>query len=96
MGWLSAIAIFFIIWWVVLFTVLPIGVRTQAEAGHVEPGTEAGAPVAPRIGHKLMLTTAIAIVVFSVFYFLTVIMGWSVDDIPRIVPSYGTVEPAAN
>jgi predicted secreted protein len=90
MGWLSAVAIFFIIWWVTLFAVLPIGVRSQAEAGHVEPGTEAGAPVAPRIGFKLLLTTAIAIAVFAVFYFLTVIMGWSVDDLPRIVPDYSS------
>ena len=92
MGWLSAIAVFYIIWWVVLFTVLPIGVRTQIEDGYVEPGTEAGAPVAPRIGFKLMLTTVIAIAVFAVFYFLTVIMGWSVDDLPRIVPDYGSVD----
>ncbi|RKF06346.1 DUF1467 family protein [Oceaniradius stylonematis] len=90
MGWLSAVAIFFIIWWVTLFAVLPIGVRSQAEAGHVEPGTEAGAPVAPRIGFKLLLTTAIAIAVFAVFYFLTVVMGWSVDDLPRIVPDYSS------
>ncbi|WP_424992173.1 DUF1467 family protein [Oceaniradius stylonematis] len=90
MGWLSAVAVFFIIWWVTLFAVLPIGVRSQAEAGHVEPGTEAGAPVAPRIGFKLLLTTAIAIAVFAVFYFLTVVMGWSVDDLPRIVPDYSS------
>ena len=58
----------------------------------MEPGTEAGAPVSPRIGFKLLLTTAIAIGVFSVFYFLTVIMGWSVDDLPRFVPDYGSVD----
>jgi len=34
-----AIAIYFIIWWTVLFAVLPIGVRTQAEDGAVVPGT---------------------------------------------------------
>ncbi|MBO6636475.1 MAG: DUF1467 family protein [Roseitalea sp.] len=92
MGWLSAVAIFFIIWWVTLFAVLPIGVRSQAEAGHVEPGTEAGAPVAPRMGYKLLLTTGISIAVFALFYFLTVTMGWSVDDLPRIVPDFGSVD----
>ena len=90
MGWLSAVAVFFIIWWVTLFAVLPFGVRSQAESGHVEPGTEAGAPVAPRIGYKLLLTTGISILVFAVFYFLTVTMGWSVDDLPRIVPDYSS------
>ncbi|MEQ8544350.1 MAG: DUF1467 family protein [Roseitalea porphyridii] len=88
MGWLSAFAIFFIIWWVVLFAVLPFGVRSQAEDGSVEPGTEAGAPVAPRLGFKVALTTAIAIGVFSIFYVLTVTMGLSVDDIPSIVPDF--------
>ena len=36
----TAIAIYFIIWWVVLFAVLPFGVRSQEESGAVEPGTE--------------------------------------------------------
>lgn len=88
MGWLSAFAIFFIIWWTSLFAVLPIGVRTQADAGDVEPGTEAGAPVTHNMGRKLLITTGISVVVFSIFYFLTVIMGWGVDDIPTIVPDF--------
>ena len=29
----TALAIYFIIWWVVLFTVLPFGIRSQAEHG---------------------------------------------------------------
>ncbi|WP_306117924.1 MULTISPECIES: DUF1467 family protein [unclassified Roseitalea] len=94
MGWLSAIAIFFIIWWVVLFTVLPFGVRSQHEQGEVTDGTEAGAPVAPRMGYKVMLTTAIAIVVFALFYIVTVVIGLGLDDIPAIVPDFGAVEPA--
>ncbi len=92
MGWLSAIAVFFIIWWVVLFTVLPIGVRSQLEDGHVTDGTEAGAPANPRIGQKLLWTTGIAMAIFALFYLVTVVMGFSVDDIPRIVPDYGSVD----
>lgn len=92
MGWLSGFAVFFIIWWVVLFTVLPFGVRSQLEDGHIEPGTEAGAPVAPRIGFKLLLTTAIAVLVFAIFYWLTVVMGFSVDDVPPMVPNRGPAD----
>ena len=33
MAWTTAAAIYFVIWWVVLFTVLPFGVRNAAEAG---------------------------------------------------------------
>ena len=40
----TAIAIYFIIWWVVLFAVLPWGVRSQEESGAVAPGTDPGAP----------------------------------------------------
>jgi hypothetical protein len=44
-----AIAIFFTTWFVVLFAVLPFGVRSQDEAGDIVPGTDPGAPVAPRL-----------------------------------------------
>ena len=43
----TAIAIYFIIWWVVLFAVLPWGVRSQQESGDVVSGTDPGAPVDP-------------------------------------------------
>ena len=44
MSVLSVVAVYFIIWWVTLFAVLPWGVRSQAEAADVAPGTEPGAP----------------------------------------------------
>jgi predicted secreted protein len=63
------LAIFFTIWWVVLFAVLPFGVRSHEEAGVDRPtGTDAGAPVAPRIGVKLLATTVLAAIVFAVVY----------------------------
>ena len=43
-----AIAIYLIIWWTVLFAVLPLGVRTQGEDGVVVPGTPESAPTHPR------------------------------------------------
>ncbi|MEL6921739.1 MAG: DUF1467 family protein [Pseudomonadota bacterium] len=88
MGWLSAFAIFFIIWWTTLFAVLPIGVRSQAEDSDVVLGTEAGAPSNPNLRFKVLLTTLISLVVFGIFYWLTVINGWGVNDIPRIVPDF--------
>jgi predicted secreted protein len=63
------LAIYFTIWWVVLFAVLPFGVRNHEEAGVDRPvGTDAGAPVAPRIGVKLLVTTVVAAVVFAAVY----------------------------
>ncbi|MEO0544244.1 MAG: DUF1467 family protein [Pseudomonadota bacterium] len=86
MSWLSAFAIYFIIWWVTLFTVLPLGVRSQAEESDVILGTEKGAPTNPRLGFKLLLTTGIALLVFGAFYWITVVNGWGVMDVPMIVP----------
>ena len=59
-----AIAIYFTTWWVVLFAVLPWGVRSQQEAREVVPGSDPGAPTIPRLLVKALWTTAIAAVVF--------------------------------
>ena len=64
----TALAIFFLIWWVVLFAVLPWGVRSQHEGGEMAPGTDPGAPTHFRLGQKLLWTTLVAIVVFAAFY----------------------------
>ena len=61
----TAIAIYFVIWWVVLFMVLPWGVRSQEEGGEVISGSDPGAPVVPRLWWKLVWTTAISCVVFA-------------------------------
>jgi predicted secreted protein len=62
----TAIAIYFIVWWVVLFAVLPFGVRSQQGSGAVEPGTDPGAPVVPAIWRKLVWTTVAATIIFAV------------------------------
>ncbi|MEL6437368.1 MAG: DUF1467 family protein [Pseudomonadota bacterium] len=88
MSLLSAFAIYFIIWWVTLFAILPLGVRSQAEESDVILGTETGAPIRPQLGRKALLTTLVASIVFAIFYWVTIVQGWGVDDIPRIVPDF--------
>jgi len=61
-------AVFFLIWWVVLFAVLPWGVHSQEEGADIVPGTDPGAPAVPKLGRKLMWTTLVACVVFAAFY----------------------------
>jgi len=68
MGLALSIAVFFIIWWVVLFAVLPWGVRSHEEQGSVEPGTVESAPVAPRLAAKFIATTLIAALIFAGFF----------------------------
>ncbi|HRN88180.1 DUF1467 family protein [Hyphomicrobium sp.] len=59
------IALYFVIWWLTLFTVLPFGVRTQGEAGKVVAGTPESAPATPRILRTLLINTVVAAVVFA-------------------------------
>ena len=64
----TALAIYFLIWWVTLFAVLPWGVRNQEEAGEITPGTDPGAPAVHVLGRKLMWTTVVASTVFGILY----------------------------
>ena len=60
-----AIAIYLVIWWTVLFAVLPIGVRTQGEDGAVVPGTPASAPTRPRLVRVALITTLVSALLFA-------------------------------
>ncbi|HVV80150.1 MAG TPA: DUF1467 family protein [Pseudolabrys sp.] len=62
----TVIAIYFLIWWIVLFAVLPFGIRSQHEGAEFAEGTDPGAPIAARIGMKLVWTTVVATVVFII------------------------------
>ncbi|HYC18059.1 MAG TPA: DUF1467 family protein [Pseudolabrys sp.] len=64
----TVIAIYFLIWWVTLFAVLPWGVRNQEESGEVVPGTDPGAPAIHRVWGKLGWTTLVATVIFGILY----------------------------
>ncbi len=77
----TALAIYFLIWWVVLFAVLPFGVRSQHESGEVIAGTDPGAPAMPRLRNKLIWTTGVATVVFGLFYAVYVTQIVSLDDL---------------
>jgi predicted secreted protein len=65
----TAIAIYFLIWWLTLFAVLPFGVRSQHETGEVAPGSDPGAPAIPALGKKLIWTTIVATALFAAFYY---------------------------
>ena len=69
MGWYSGVATYLILWWLVLFTVLPWGVRTPDEVD-VEKGNEVGAPARPRLVLKMAVTTGIAALVWGVVFWL--------------------------
>ena len=66
----SALAIYFVMWWTVLFAVLPWGIRSQIEDNSVVAGTDPGAPSRPRLLRIVVITTMISGVLFGVFYWL--------------------------
>ncbi|HLI14068.1 MAG TPA: DUF1467 family protein [Alphaproteobacteria bacterium] len=67
MTWFEGLVTYVIIWWLVLFTVLPWGVRIPDEA---EKGHATSAPVRPRLWLKVAVTTAVAFLLWGVAYWL--------------------------
>jgi len=65
----SALAIYFVVWWVTLFAVLPFGIHSQQENGEVSMGTDPGAPVLARMGRKLLWTTLISLIIFGTGFY---------------------------
>jgi len=65
MTWLNGIVVYILVWWVVLFAILPLWV-TPADPD--DPGHAAGAPKNPYLGRKLALTTAVAAVIWLLIY----------------------------
>ena len=61
----TAFAIYFVIWWITLFLTLPFGIRSQHEDGGGAAGTDPGAPIASRMGARLVWTTALSAVIFA-------------------------------
>lgn len=59
-----AVAIYFTMWWTVLFAVLPFGVRSQHETDTVVPGSEPGAPQQPQLLKKAFWTTVATSLLF--------------------------------
>lgn len=78
----SVLAIYFIIWWVVLFAVLPWGVRSQAESADVTPGTDPGAPVRPLLLRKLLATTLIAALITGALIYVFTSGVVRLEDFP--------------
>ncbi|THK39915.1 DUF1467 family protein [Ensifer sp. MPMI2T] len=84
----STLAIYFIIWWLTLFAVLPLGVRTQAEENDVVPGSVESAPARFRALRVVLLTTAIAAAIHLGWYVVSVKLGYGIDSIPRFAPEF--------
>lgn len=63
----TSIAIYFVIWWVVLFAVLPFRVKSQVEAGDIEAGSDPGAPHKAHLLWYALVTSGVATIASLVF-----------------------------
>jgi predicted secreted protein len=82
----TAIAIYFVVWWIVLFAVLPFGMRAQADDNSVVAGTPASAPTRSHFGKAAFRTTIVSAILVGAFYLVFDTMGYSFADLPLMVP----------
>jgi predicted secreted protein len=67
MSWATGLMVYLVIWWTVLFAILPLGVRRMENPGK---GQERGAPERPDLVRKAIITSIVAAVLWSAFFFL--------------------------
>jgi predicted secreted protein len=65
MGWLSGILVYLVVWWLVIFMVLPWGVKPP---DNPEPGHATSAPDRPMLWRKVAITSVITAVVWVIIY----------------------------
>lgn len=71
----GACGLYFIVWWTVLFAILPIRIRTQSDLDDIVPGTEPGAPAAPALRERAIWTSIAATAVFALISMLAPLAG---------------------
>ena len=80
MNWLGSFFVYLVLWWVVLFAVLPWGVQRQENP---EPGHDPGAPKVTHLKKKLVATTLITLVIWSIGVLLIWYFGLSLTMLER-------------
>ena len=69
MGLVTGIAVYFVIWWITLFMVLPFGIERDNK---IEEGNDPGAPVKHRMYFKIGVNTILAFAFWLIIYFIDV------------------------
>jgi predicted secreted protein len=87
-SFISIFAEYFICWWITLFMMLPIGLRTQADENQVVNGTVKSAPAHFRFWRLFLLTTAVSAVLYAGWYFITQVYGLNAMSLPKFVPDF--------
>lgn len=80
---IAIVGIYFVVWWLVLFAVMPFGMHTQDDDGDVVLGTARSAPVRPNLLKKAIAATIVATLVVGALVFAVDYFGitvWSLAD----------------
>ncbi|MBB3951142.1 DUF1467 family protein [Aureimonas jatrophae] len=86
MGIVTLLALYFVIWWTVLFAILPIGMRSQIDEDDVILGTAHSAPARFSFARKALWTTLVSAIVLGLFYLVTEVWGVGPGSFPHIIP----------
>ena len=71
MGITGSIIVYVLIWWIIFFSLLPVGIQSNKEKFKEKiEGIDPGAPINPKIGKKFLITTLITSIIFIVIYYL--------------------------
>lgn len=81
-GPLTMFAIYVVVWWVVLFTILPIGTSSETHEPPTD-GSQWGAPKTPNLKRKFLTTTWVAFLLWA-FVMWLVYIGWM--PLPDLAP----------
>ena len=68
MGIAGSIILFLLIWWLLLFTILPLNISNNAEKNISNDGNDSGAPNNPQIFKKFLITTILSTIIWSIIY----------------------------
>lgn len=80
MGWFSSLVLLAVVWFMTLFVVLPLRLKTQGEAGEIVPGTPGSAPSELALKRKFILTSVIALAIWAVLVGVIVTGVVTIDD----------------
>lgn len=89
MNYFSLFAIYFVVWWITLFACLPFGLKTQAEANDVVPGSVESAPHRFQARKVLSLTTVVSAIICGVWWIAVAKFGMTLDSLPVPMPNNG-------
>ena len=81
-GPVTMFAIYIVVWWVVLFAVLPLGTSSETHEPPTD-GSQWGAPKTPNLKRKFLTTTWVAFLLW-LFVMWLVFIGWM--PLPDLAP----------